>query len=162
MKTIEPRGYCGLAVYASKSPANLGTIWRTAHCLGASFVARVGPIRYPADRIPRHLPPPRTDQTDTMVTLRHVPYLQVETIEGLRQALPFARLVAIELDGASEPLPAFKHPERAIYLVGAEDGGIPRAVLDCMDAIVQIPGSHCLNQAVAASIVAYDRIAKGG
>ena len=57
------RGYWGIAIWGSKDPQNLGTIWRTAHVFGAAFVARVGPIRY------KHgVTPGRNGPTDTNKT----------------------------------------------------------------------------------------------
>lgn len=50
--------------------------------------------------------------------------------------------------------------KRAIYLLGAEDTGIPDNILNDCDSIVQLPGNYCLNVAVAGSIVLYDRNSK--
>jgi len=76
--------------------------------------------------------------------------------------LPFdCRLVGVEITEDAVPLETYKHPERAVYLLGAEDHGItPETLKRCHDVIV-LPGRFCLNVAVAGSIVMYDRLAKG-
>ena len=54
----------------------------------------------------------------------------------------------------------FVHPERCIYLLGAEDYGLPDKVLSMCQAVVHISTPMCLNVAVDGSIVMYDRKAK--
>lgn len=70
------------------------------------------------------------------------------------------RYVGIELNRNSIALTEFTHPERAIYLLGAEDYGLPQEILDKCDSIVQIPEENSLNVAIAGSIVLYDRLSK--
>jgi hypothetical protein len=50
-------------------------------------------------------------------------------------------------------LPAFRHPEKAVYIFGPEDGGLDRAWLTRCHRFVRIPTRHCLNLACA---VRYD------
>ena len=73
-------------------------------------------------------------------------------------------LVSVEIADNSHSLPFFSHPERAIYLLGAEDNGLPKDILNRSQAIIQIPAPKpfCLNVAVAGSIVMYDRFTKTG
>ena len=66
----------------------------------------------------------------------------------------------MELDENSVPLETFVHPERCIYLLGAEDHGIPKSLLDKCYATVQLVGDYCYNVSVAGSIVMYDRKVK--
>ena len=56
---------------------------------------------------------------------------------------------------------AEEHPERAAYLLGAEDHGLSPAVLAMCHRIVVLPGRHCLNVAVAGSLILYDRWLRG-
>jgi tRNA G18 (ribose-2'-O)-methylase SpoU len=58
------------------------------------------------------------------------------------------------------PLEKFKHPERCIYLLGAEDHGIPPEIMDKCNGSVQLLGDYCMNVATAGSIVMYDRAVK--
>ena len=140
------RGYFGVAIYNGKVPANLGTLWRTANILGAQFIATIGK-RY------NHQP------GDTMKTPRHVPLFHFETFEDFKKYMPRnCPLVAVEIDETAVDLKDFKHPERACYLLGAEDVGIPSEYLRQCDSIVKLRGSICFNMAIAGSIILYDRI----
>ena len=69
-------------------------------------------------------------------------------------------VVAVELSDNSIPLEGYVHPERCIYLLGAEDHGLPESILiRCRDT-VQLIGDYCMNVATAGSIVMYDRAVK--
>lgn len=65
--------------------------------------------------------------------------------------------VAVEFRDTYEQLPYFEHPEHALYVFGAEDGSVP---IRNYHRYVTIPAEHCLNLAVAVSVVLYDRQAK--
>ena len=69
-------------------------------------------------------------------------------------------LVGIELDERSVPLAGYRHPERAVYLLGSETDGLPQEALEHCADVVQIPGEFSLNVSVAESIVLYDRLLK--
>lgn len=143
------RGFFAIGIVAGKCPDNLGGLWRSAHSFGASFIFTVG-HRYP------HQP------TDTTKAWKHIPLLEFQSVDGLLQYRPKGcEVVAVECGrGIPKPLTAFTHPERAIYLLGAEDTGIPIYTLGKADRLVEIPGDYCLNVATAGSILMYDRIAK--
>jgi tRNA G18 (ribose-2'-O)-methylase SpoU len=86
-------------------------------------------------------------------------------IDDMVDHLPFScPLVAVELDELAKSLPEFSHPQRAVYLLGAEDHGLPQGVLDRCHYTVQIPTVQewSMNVAVAGSIVMYDRMSKSG
>ena len=61
-----------------------------------------------------------------------------------------------------EDLVTFEHPERAVYLLGAEDAGLPDAVVRACHRHVALPSERyeSYNVAAAGSIVMYDRMAK--
>jgi tRNA G18 (ribose-2'-O)-methylase SpoU len=85
-----------------------------------------------------------------------VPLHHYADLDDLIAHLPHGcPLVGVELDARSEPLPLFTHPRRALYLLGAEDHGLPPAVLERCHHVVQIPTPQpwSLNVAVAGSIV---------
>lgn len=70
-------------------------------------------------------------------------------------------LICIETDKNSNNLVDFEHPKRAVYLLGAEDNGLSKEIMDApWKKVVYIPGRVCLNVASAGSIVLYDRVAK--
>jgi len=68
-----------------------------------------------------------------------------------------AQLVGIEMGGV--PLSGFKHPERAIYLLGAEDSGLPQRILAARNFVAAIESlrSQSYNLAVSGSIVLVHR-----
>ena len=74
-----------------------------------------------------------------------------------------ARLVCVEINEDAKPLKEFKHPHQAVYLLGAEDYGIPEKILN-ENIVIQIesPESHCLNVSTSGSIIMYDRFIKNG
>jgi tRNA G18 (ribose-2'-O)-methylase SpoU len=66
-------------------------------------------------------------------------------------------------NGELATLDNFQHPQRVIYLLGAEDEGIPSEILKNHRSIeIKSPKKFCLNVAVAGSIVMYDRFIKNG
>jgi tRNA G18 (ribose-2'-O)-methylase SpoU len=139
------RGYCGVGVYHPKSAVNVGTLWRSAHVLGADFLFTVG-RRY------------ERQASDTTKAWRHLPLFHFESMDDLRAHLPYGcPLVGVELDPRARMLSGFKHPERACYVLGAEDHGLSLDALERCHCVVQLPGDYCLNVAVAGSIVLYHR-----
>lgn len=144
----EPRGHFGIGIYGSKTPVNVGTLWRSAGILGAAYIFTVG-RRYPKQA------------SDTIKAWKHIPLLHFDGLDDLIDHLPYgSQLVGVELDDRAKALGDFSHPERACYLLGAEDNGLPDRVLNRCVSVVRLPGDHSLNVAVAGSIVTYDRIAR--
>lgn len=140
------RGYVGIGVYGVKYEANVGTLVRTAHAMGGTFVFTVG-SRYES-------------QPSAVGQDRHIPILHFDSVDALDEAMPDdARLTCVELAPGSSPLHTFSHPERAVYLLGAEDHGLPADVLEAYP-VVEIPCEWCLNVATAGSLVLYDRLVK--
>lgn len=147
---VTGRGYFGVGIVSGKCPENLGGLWRSAHAFGADFLFTVG-ARYPSRRQP----------TDTSDARKHVPLFEFATVPELVAFVPAGTaFIGVELDNRAVPLVGYTHPERAVYLLGAEDRGLPASALGGCDDVVRIPGTHCLNVATAGSIVLYDRIAK--
>lgn len=140
------RGFTEIGVYHPKNEVNIGTLWRSAFQLGCAGIFAIG-RRYQAQ------------SSDTVKAWRHIPLRHFATLEAWREALPAGvRVVGVEMGG--KPLRAFVHPERAIYLLGAEDHGLPDSVLAvCQEHIsveaVRIPS---YNVAVAGSLVLYHRL----
>lgn len=142
------RGYFGIGIENTKTTLNIGTLWRSAQIFGASFIFTIG-RRY------------KKQASDTMKTPRHIPLYTYENIQDFYCNIPFGcKLIGIELTEKSKPIKDFIHPQRAIYLLGAEDNGLTKAAIEKCHEIIQIPGDFCLNVAIAGSIVLYDRIIK--
>lgn len=143
-------GYFGIAVLHPKSQVNIGTLWRSAFLNDAAFVGTIG-RRY------------QYQPSDTPGTTSHVPLVHYADMDDFIRHIPHScPIVGVELDECAKHLPEFCHPPRAVYLLGAEDHGIPRAILDRCHYTVQIPTVRdwSMNVAAAGSIVMYDRMAK--
>jgi tRNA G18 (ribose-2'-O)-methylase SpoU len=158
MANSDERGYFGIGIFQAKTGANVGTLWRTAYILGAKFIFTIG-SRY------------KLQSSDTLNTPKHIPLFRHETVEQFYEALPYdAPLVGVELPEdmpgyvgkSSTPLFQFNHPERAVYILGSEDGGLPPSVLERCHRLVYIPYDHpsSMNVATVGAIVMYDRMTK--
>lgn len=143
------RGHFGIGIYHPNSEHNVGTLWRSAHLLGANYIFTIG-RRY------------RPQSSDTSKAWHHLPLFHFSDFEALQESRPReALLVGIEMGGTHD-LRSFVHPERAIYLLGAEDYGLPKEIQAECQAIVQIPDlAFSLNVSATGSIVMYDRVSKG-
>jgi tRNA(Leu) C34 or U34 (ribose-2'-O)-methylase TrmL len=148
MKNDKLRGYCGIGIYNIKHEVNYGTLFRSAYAFEANFIFIIGK-RF------------KKQCSDTTRSERHIPLFEHETLEQFYYSLPYsAQLVSVEVTENARDITDFIHPERAVYLLGPEDGSLPSEVLEKSQHIIQIPSKHCLNVAVAGSIVLYDRMLK--
>ncbi|MES2555377.1 MAG: RNA methyltransferase [Bacteroidota bacterium] len=148
MQTNNIQGYCAIGVFNAKTEHNVGTLWRSAYILGASYIFTVGK-RY------------KKQTSDVLKTWARIPYFHYDTIEDLFENIPYdCRLIGIELTEEATMLHDFQHPQRAIYLLGSEDQGLPQSVLEKCHFTVKLPGNSSLNVAVTGSIVLHDRVAK--
>lgn len=144
------RGYFGLACYRSKTSHNWGSLYRTAQILDAAFIATIG------ERFKR-------SAADTMDAWKHVPVWCFPDFDAFLAGRPFdCMLVGVELSPQAVPLGTYRHPERAVYLLGAEDDGLPPWVLAKCQAIVQLPGKRSMNVACAGSVVLTHRAMQRG
>ena len=140
--------YFGIGIVNPKTETNVGTLWRSAFQLGASFLYTVG-ARYKAR------------STDTVKAPSRIPLFSFDDINAFSSSVPRgAKWVAIEMDGT--PLQNYSHPRNAIYILGSEDAGLPKSILRACHDVVSIPSFQydSYNVAVAGSIVMYDRMMK--
>jgi tRNA G18 (ribose-2'-O)-methylase SpoU len=140
-----------IASWNTTKEHNIGSLVRTAHAVAAAEVVLVGDREWNVEAA-------RTAELYTTVT-------QVPGLEAFREHLAVGRwnLVAVELDPRAVNLFEAEYPERPCFLLGAEVGGVPEALLAQARLIVQIPQwglVPSLNVAVAGSIVVYDYLAK--
>lgn len=143
------RGYFEIGIYRPKTPLNLGTLWRSAYQLGAAGIFVISQ-RWP-----------ERQASDTLKSWKHVPLRRYENFDTFLDAMPFGcPLVGVEMGG--KPVERFTHPERAIYLLGAEDGGLPNEVQARCHHLVSLTSlrTNSFNVSVAGSIVMYDRMVK--
>ena len=139
------RGYFEIGIYHTKTVANVGTLWRSAYQLGAAGIFTIGK-RYPYQT------------SDTARAYRHVPMREFLTFEDFLSARPkAARLVGIEMGG--KPLAEAFHPAQAIYILGAEDRGLPDNIIKQCDMLISIESlrTESYNVSVAGSLVMYSR-----
>lgn len=142
------RGYFAIGVYHPKKQVNVGGVWRTAFNFGANHIFTIG-RRY------------KPQSSDTTKAHHNIPLFNYQTFDDFLKNLPTnCEIVGIELDERAKPIRNFIHPTRCIYLLGCETYGLPPEVLNKCRHVIQIPGKHCLNVAVAGSIVMFDRINK--
>ena len=140
------RGYFEIGIFYGKKEVNIGTLWRSAYQLGAAGIFTIG-RRYNKQR------------SDTSHACRHIPLRNYETWNLFLQSKPFsAVLVAIEMGG--RPLSQFVHPERAIYILGAEDTGLPPYILKQCQCMVSLESIRqpSFNVAISGSLVMYHRV----
>ena len=138
------REYFGIGIYYPKDVDNMGTLWRSAHNFGADFLFTIG-HRY------------RRQVSDTTKAYRQVPLYSYSSFEDFQLHLPAdSELVFVEQCAGAVLLPKAHHPERGIYILGAEDKGVPLELMKGHRKIaIDIP--MCLNVAVAGSIIMFDR-----
>ena len=141
------KGYYGIGIYEAKESTNIGTLWRSAYNFGADYIFTIG-ARYKKQR------------TNTTESQRHIPLFHYEDWDDFIKHTPKeADIVCIEQVDGAEKLPNFVHPEQAVYVLGAEDYGIPIELMKGHRK-VEFDTPICLNVAVAGSIIMYDRINK--
>lgn len=143
---LPQRGYFAVGAERISKSLNLGNIMRSAHAFGASFTFTVGATYQALEA--------RADTSKGQWRLPHYNWSNLDDI-----AMPAGcKLVGVELTPDAIDLPRFRHPTRAAYVLGPERGSLsPELVARC-DHIIRIPTRFCVNVAIAAAIVMYDRV----
>jgi len=142
------RGYCGIGIQGPKFPRNIGGLHRAVFAFGADWFFTIGEAR-------------RGGPEDVNRTARHIPrFCFADDGDFLAHLPEGASLVCVEIAGGAVDLPRFAHPERAVYVLGPEDGSVGDELRSAARHVVVIPTRVCLNVAQAAAIVLYDRTAK--
>lgn len=137
--------FFGIGIQNGKTPENLGVLWRTAQNMGASFIFTIG-NRY------------AKQACDTHNAVKAMPYYHYESFDDFYNHLPKgARIVGVELTDDAEDLETFRHPRRCVYLLGAEDHGLPKRAIEKSHHLIKFKSELNVNVAVAGSIVMYDR-----
>lgn len=144
------RGFFAIGVFDVKHMSNVSMLWRTANVMGADFIFTIGQ-RYR----------PKKKKIDTMNTPEHKPLFEFDDWDTFRDCVPKgSEIVGVEMSEKSRHINDFTHPQRAIYLLGAEDVGLSNEIMEDCDHLVQLPGSPSMNVAISGSIVLYDRSSK--
>ena len=143
------KSYTCIGLHNPKSPENVGSVMRAAGCYNVSSVFYTGP-RYDAAK---------PFYTDTQKVYEKIPLIAVE---DLKDIIPFGCVpVAVELVEGAKPLPDYKHPPRAFYIFGPEDGSLEKDITDFCSDTIYVPTTGCMNLAAAVNVILYDRLAKG-
>lgn len=144
------RGYFGIGIENTKNIMNIVTLWRTAHNLGADFIFTIGK-RY------------SRQASDTTKAAKSIPLYNYIDFDDFYKHTPHdCQLIGAEFPHAkATDIRNFIHPERCIYLLGAEDSGLSKVALDHCQKLIYIPSIWSLNVAVTGSIIIFDRIQKG-
>jgi tRNA G18 (ribose-2'-O)-methylase SpoU len=145
------KGYFGIGIEGASKAVNVGTLFRTAHAFGASFVFTVR-----AQYNPR-----QGSASDTSDTPLSVPTYHFADFEAFRLPLG-CRLVGIEITDDAIDLPSFRHPRQAAYIVGSEREGLSAGLQSRCDYVVKIPTRFSVNLGVAGALVMYDRLLTHG
>lgn len=140
--------YFGIGIYKPKTWENLGSLWRTAHVFGASFIFVID-AKY------------KKQSSDVLKVWAKIPLFQYTTVEAFLDTVPYScKVVGIEQSPAAVPIKEYAHPSRAVYLLGSENDGLTKALKDKCHELVILPGEQSLNVAVAGSLVLFDRLNK--
>ena len=149
VKDIEDEyAFFGIGILNNTDEVNIGTLWRSAFILGASFIFTVGK-KY------------KLEGSDVTKSWTKIPLYHYQTFEELKANLPFStQLVAVEMGEEAQPIGDYIHPDRAVYLLGNEISGLSQQIIEQSQSVIKLPGDYSLNVAVSGSIVMYDRINK--
>ncbi len=141
-------GFYGIGIVNNVDEINIGTLWRSAYILGASFIFTVD----------RKYQKQGSDVTKAWIK---IPLYHYTSVEDLKTHLPYnTPLVGVEMTPNAVALSDFKHPPRAVYLLGNEQIGLSDRVLQQCHSVISLPGHFSLNVAVTGSIIMYDRISQ--
>ena len=143
-------GFFGIGIMNNVNGLNIGTLWRSAYIMGASYIFTIDK-KY------------KKQMSDVTHTWKKIPLYHYKNFDDFYENQPAAtRIIAVELDDEAVMLDQFEHPAQACYLLGNEQAGLAPKILRRCHGIVKLPGHFSLNVAVAGSIVMYDRVARLG
>ena len=131
-----------------KSPSNVGAVMRAAGCFQVDEVIYTGQRYSQAAKF----------STDTKNISNVIPLVPVDSLLFYKNN--GRKVVCVELVEGATPLPEFAHPDKALYILGPEDGSISQDVVNQADHVVYIPTIGCMNLAATVNVVLYDRLAK--
>lgn len=141
------RGFACVGLDNPKFAANVGSTLRAAYCYNVAQVNIAGcrskDLRFKSNTPQGH---------------RHIPTFIVDDV--LENIPHGTQVVAVDLIPGAHPLPKFAHPDRALYVFGAEDATLGRRILDRAQHVVYVPTRSCMNLAATVNVVLYDRLSK--
>lgn len=143
--------FCGVGLVNPKNPFNMGAVMRACGCFGASFLVAEG-TRFKENKADFR-------NMDVEQARKRIP-----CFIGVNNVLDFTpydtEIVVIERCDGAESLVDFKHPRRAFYIFGPEDGAVPPSIVEKAKKVVYVPSSGSMNLGACAYTVLYDRLSK--
>lgn len=146
-KSDSIRGFSVIGLTNPKYSNNIGSVLRACSAFDVSMLAVSG------GRYTRSV-------TDTPKAWRHMPFLQVD---DLHSVIPYDCVpVGVDLVPNAQNLIQYKHPKRAMYIFGPEDGTLGEKTLSWCKDVIYVPTNICMNLAATVHVVLYDRLMKSG
>ena len=148
---------CVLVLDNIRSVENVGSLFRTAECLGVQKIILVGTTPTPLDRFGRK----RKDVAKVALGAEElVPWEYVKTIEGSLETLKGEgyAVVALEQHERSEDLRDVKALRKFALILGNEVEGVSKAALEMSEKIIEIQmegKKESLNVSVAGGIALF-------
>lgn len=143
------KSYACIGLHNPKSPENVGSVMRAAGCYG------VNSVFYTGERYDTAKP----FYTDTQKIYEQLPLVRVDDLKSI---IPFGCVpIAVDLIEGAKPLPTYKHPPRAFYIFGPEDGTLKQEITQFCSDTIYVPTNGSMNLAAAVNVILYDRMAKG-
>ena len=146
---MSKKGYACIGLFNPKSPENVGSVMRASGCYGVHSVFYTGK---------------RYDHAKEFCTDKNRVHLTIPLIgvEDLKDTVPIDCVpVAVELVEGAKSLVDYKHPPRAFYIFGPEDGTLKKHITDFCRETIYVPTEGCMNLAATVNVILYDRMAKG-
>jgi tRNA(Leu) C34 or U34 (ribose-2'-O)-methylase TrmL len=146
---MSKKGYACIGLFNPKSPENVGSVMRASGCYGVHSVFYTGK---------------RYDHAKEFCTDKNRVHLEIPLIgvEDLKNTVPIDCVpVAVELVEGAKSLVDYKHPPRAFYIFGPEDGSLKKHITDFCRETIYVPTEGCMNLAATVNVILYDRMAKG-
>lgn len=143
-----------------RSHHNVGSIFRTADGAGVAKIFLCGYTPAPVDRFGREV---GALKKTSLGATESVGWEHVDDAYGIIHMLKDegVTIVAVEQTRTSEPISAFTEPEQVAYIFGNEVEGVPEALCELSDQVIELPmlgRKESLNVSVTAGIVLYHGI----
>ena len=140
------RGYFGVGVERLSKPMNAGSLFRSAHAFGASFIFTIDSDLSLSEA-----------RSDTSESWKQLPFYRFDSAATMMLPKGCA-VVGIEFLEEATELPSFRHPAQAAYVLGPERGNLSDELLARCDHVIRIPTQFCVNVGIAGAITMYDRL----